>query len=89
MSKSTFINIIFYSEKNKGGLPNPPKRFCRNVKASKRVQSLKKRIKNWTEPFEGFVLYPLAEPFFAKPFFRFRTAKKGFVGKHKTIRVSY
>jgi hypothetical protein len=39
----------------------------------------KKRIKNLTEPFEGSEDYPLAEPSLTKPFFRFCTAKTGFV----------
>ena len=56
------------SEKNKGGLHNPSKRFCRFLKASKCVQSSKKRIKNLTEPFEGSAFYPLAEPSLTKPF---------------------
>jgi hypothetical protein len=39
--------------KKKGALQNPSKRFCTFSKASKCVQSLKKRIKNSTEPFLG------------------------------------
>ena len=78
-----------YSERKKGGLQNPSKRFCRFLKASKCVQSLKKRIKNSTEPFEGSVFYPVAEPFLTKLFFRFYTAKRGSVRKYETLKVQY
>jgi hypothetical protein len=86
--KKRFILFLTYSKK-KGGLQNPSKRFCRFLKASKCVQSFKKRIKNSTEPFEGSPFYSLAEPSLTKPFFRFRTTKKGFVEKYKTLRVQY
>ena len=65
-------------KKNKGGLQNPPKRFSRFLKGSKCVQSLKKRIKNSTEPFEGSAFYSIAEPPLTEPFLRFCTAKKMF-----------
>jgi hypothetical protein len=77
-----------HSEK-KGALQNPSKRFCRFPKASKCVQSLKKRIKTSTEPFEGSAFYPTAEPSLTEPFFRFCTAKKGSVRKYGTLRVLY
>ncbi len=80
---------ILHTLKKKVGHRNPPKWFCRNRKASKCVQSLKKRIKNSTEPSKGSGRYPLAEPSLPKPFFRFRKAKKGSVGKYETFRVSY
>ncbi len=75
--------------KKKGVLQNPAKRFCGFLKASKCVQSLKKRIKNSTEPSKGSEEYPLAEPSLTKPFFRFCTAKKGSVEKYETLRVQY
>ena len=78
-----------YSEKNKGGLQNPPKRFCSFLKGSKCVQSLKKRIKNSTEPFEGSAFYSIAEPSLTELFLRFWTAEKGFVRKYETLRVLY
>ena len=77
---------MVYSEKNKGGLQNPPKRFCRFLKGSKCVQSLKKK-KNSTEPFEGSAFYSIAEPSLTEPFLRFCTAEKGFVRKYKTLKV--
>ena len=80
---------LHYSERKKGGLQNPSKRFCRFLKASKCVQSLKKGIKNSTEPFEGSVFYPVTEPFLTEPFFGFCTAKKGSVGKYETFGVQY
>jgi hypothetical protein len=52
----------------KGALQNPLKRFYKFQKASKCVQSLKKRIKNSTEPFEGSAFYPTAEPSLTVPF---------------------
>jgi hypothetical protein len=67
----------------------PPERFCRFLKASKCVQSLKKKIKNSTEPFESSEEYPQAEPSLTKHFFRFCTAKKGSVEKCETLRVQY
>jgi hypothetical protein len=81
--------MAMHTLKKKGGYPNPSKRFCRYLKASKCVQSLKKRIKNSTEPFEGSEEYPLAEPSLTKPFFRFCTAKKGSMEKYETLRVQY
>src|SRR5579871_6008740 len=78
-----------FSLKKKGGWQNPPKRFCRFLKASKCVPSLKNVIKNSTEPFEGSAEYPVTEPSLTKPFFRFCTAEKGFVRKYKTLRVQY
>ena len=84
---------IFFREyklsKKKGVLQNPSKRFCRFQKCSKCVQSLKKRIKNSTEPFEGSAFYPIAEPSLTEPFFRFCTPKKGSVRKYETLRVLY
>jgi hypothetical protein len=34
-------------------------------------------------------MYPGEELSLAKPFFKFRTAEKGFVGKYETCAVSY
>ena len=42
----------------------PQKKFGRNVKAPKCIQSAKKSIKDSTEPFEDSALYPTTEPFF-------------------------
>jgi hypothetical protein len=77
-----------YSKK-KGALQNLWKRFCRFSKASKCVQSSKKRIKNSAESSKGSEEYPLAEPSLTEPFFRFRTPKKGSVRKYETLRVPY
>jgi hypothetical protein len=74
--KLVYINDIWLHSEKKGGLQNPSKRFCRFLKASKCVQSLKKRIKNSTEPFEGSEDYPLAEPSLTKPFLGFVQQKK-------------
>ena len=68
-------------------MQNPPKRFCRFLKGSKCVQSLKKRIKNSTEPFEGSAFYSTAELSLTEPFLRFCTAKTGFVRKYETLKV--
>ena len=83
----TFSMKQWHSEKNKGGLKNPPKRFCRFLKGSKCFQGLKKRIKNSTEHFEGSAFYSIAEPFLTEPFLKFCTAKKGFVRKYETLKV--
>ena len=88
MGRNIYL-VWWYSEKNKGGLQNPPKRFCRFPKCSKCVKSLKKRIKIWTEPFEGSAFYPISEPSLTEPFFRFCTAKKGSVRKYETLKVQY
>jgi hypothetical protein len=80
---------LTYSQKKKGVLPNPAKRFCGFLKASKCVQSFKKRIKNSTELSKGSEEYPLAEPSLTKPFLKFFTAKKGSVEKYETLRVQY
>ena len=50
---TAIIEYTALNSEKKGGLPNPPKRFRRNFKASKGVQSSKKRIKKSTEPFQG------------------------------------
>ena len=73
-----FYDVLWssYSEKNKGGLQNPPKRFDRFLKSSKRVKSLKERIKNSTEPFQGSAFYPIAEPSLTEPFLRFCIARE-------------
>ncbi len=78
-TRTTYLLLfgqMYYSEKTKGALQNPSKRFRRFPKVSKCFQSLKKRINNSTEPFEGSAFYPLAEPSLTEPFFRFCTAKK-------------
>jgi hypothetical protein len=62
------VSIHAYSEKYKGALQNPSKRFFGFPKVSKCVPSLKKTIKTCTEPFEGSAFYPLAEPFLTEPF---------------------
>ncbi len=60
-------------------LPNPQKRFRRCLKVSNGVESLKKRIKISTKPLKVLPVYRSQEPSPAKPFFKFRTADKGFV----------
>ena len=86
MGNGGIFNCL-YSEKNKGGLQNQPKRFCRFLKGSRCVQSLKKRIKISTKPFEGSAFYSIAEPSPTEPFLRFCTAKKGFVRKYESLKV--
>ncbi len=56
---------------------------------SKGVESLKKRIKISTKPLKVLLVYPSEEPSPVKPFSKFRTARKGFVGKYEAFRVSY
>ncbi len=70
-------------------LLNPQKRFRSFLKGSGWVQCLKKRIKKSTKPLMVLPVYPREEPSPAKPFLKFRTAEKGFVGKYETFRVSY
>ena len=82
-----YLCALLTLKKNKGGFQNPPKTFCRFLKSSKCVKSLKKRIKNSTEPFQGSAFYPIAEPSVTEPFLRFCIAKKGFVRKYETLRV--
>ncbi len=67
-------------KKKKEVCRTPRKRFGRFLKACKCVQSLKKRIKNSTESFEGSEEYPLAEP---------SLTKKSSVEKYETLRVQY
>ena len=86
MGNGGMFNCL-YSEKNKGGLQNLPKRFCRFLKGSKCAQSLKKRIKISTEPFESSAFYSIAEPSPTEPFLRFCTAKKGLVRKYESLKV--
>jgi hypothetical protein len=70
-----------YSEK-KGVLQNPLKSFCRFPKVSKCVKTLKQRIKNSTEPFQGSAFYPTAGPSLTEPFFGFCATKKVSVRKY-------
>jgi hypothetical protein len=56
---------------------------------SKGVESLKKWIKISTNPLKVLTVYPSEEPSPAKPFLKFHTVEKGFVGKYETFRVSY
>jgi hypothetical protein len=59
---------------------------------SKSVQMCPKSQKNdkkSTTPLKVLRVYRGEEPFAAKPFLKFRTAEKGFVGKYETFTVSY
>jgi hypothetical protein len=42
-----------------------------------------------TKPLKVLQVYRSEETSPAKPFFKFRTAEKGFVGKYEAFRVSY
>jgi hypothetical protein len=81
--------LVKIHSKKIGVLPNPQKRFRGCLKVSKGVESLKKRIKISRKPLKVLPVYPGEEPSPAKPFFKFRTAEKGFVGKYETFRASY
>ncbi len=61
-------NTEQYTVKKRGVLPNPQKRFRRCQKASKCVQSLKKRIRKSTKPSKVLPVYPGEEPSSTKPF---------------------
>jgi hypothetical protein len=82
-------SVYSYTLKKISVLPNPQKRFRRFLKVSKGVESLKKRIKISTKPSKVLPVCPGEESSPAKPFLKFRTAKKGFVGKYEAFRVSY
>ncbi len=41
------------------------------------------------KPLKVLPMYPSEEPSPAKPFFKFRTAEKGFVEEYETFRGSY
>jgi hypothetical protein len=58
-------------------------------KASKGVQSLKKRMKKSTKSLKVLTVYPGEETSPTKLFLKFRTAERGCVGKYETFRVSY
>ncbi len=75
-----------YTVKKIGVLPNPQKKFRSFLKASKEAPSLKKRIKKSTKPLKVLPVYRGGEPSPTKPFFKFRTGKKGL---YETFRVSY
>jgi hypothetical protein len=77
-----------HSKKNRY-FTEPQKRFRRCLKVSKYVESLKKRIKISTKPLKVLPVCLGEEPSPAKPFFQFRTAEKGFIGKYETFRLSY
>ncbi len=74
-----------YSKKKIGVLPNPKKRFRRCLKVSKGVRSLKKRIKISKKPLKVLPVYPSEEASSAKPFFKLRTAGKGFAGEYSSL----
>ena len=84
-----FQAYILYTLNKKGILLNPPKRFRKCKKAFKNVKKLKKRLKRSTEPKKVLPVYPGEEPHSAKLLFKFRTTKKGFVGKYETFKVLY
>jgi hypothetical protein len=63
----------------------PPEKVPEILKASNCVKSLKKRNIKIDRTFNGSAFYPTAEPSLAEPFFKFRTAEKGFVGKYETF----
>jgi hypothetical protein len=42
-----------------------------------------------SKPLKVLRVYRGEEPFAAKPFFKFQTAEKGFVGKYETFTVSH
>ena len=77
--------IIQYTLKKKGSFPNPRKRFRRFEKACKCVESSKKRIKKSTKPLKVLPLDTREEPFSCETFFKFGTAKKGFVKKIRNL----
>jgi hypothetical protein len=52
---------------------------------SKGVESLKKRIKISKKPLKVLLVYPSEESSPAKPFFKFRTAEKGFAGEGSSL----
>jgi hypothetical protein len=52
-------------------------------------QKSQKKDKNIYETFKDSSRVPGEEPSPAKPFLKFRTAKKGFVFSYETFRVSY
>jgi hypothetical protein len=77
--------VIQYTLKKIGFLQNPQKRFRICVKASKCVQSLKKRIKKSTKPLKGSSPGHTFETFKYETFFKFRRVEKGFVGKMQNL----
>ena len=81
--------IMPYTLNKIGGLLNSQKRFRRDEKVSKHVESLKNTIKNSTKPLKDLPVCRGEEPSATKPFFKFRTPKKGFVVKYETFMVSY
>jgi hypothetical protein len=76
------MKISVHSKQNRY-FTEPPKKV---PEFSKRIQSLKKRIKKSTKPLKVLPVYPREEHSLAKPFFKFRTAEKGI---YKAFAVSY
>ncbi len=90
VERMSYLRILIKNTLNKiDVLPNSRKTFRRCLKVSKGLESLKNRIKISTKPLKVLSVYRSEEPSPAKPFFKFRTAQKGFVGKYETFRVSY
>jgi len=58
-------------------------------KSVQRRRKSEKGIKISTKPLKVLPVYPSEEPFPVKPFFKFRTAEKDFIGKYEAFRVSY
>ena len=70
-----------YTLNKKGTLPKLPKRFGRFENACKYVESSKKRIKKIYETFKGSSRVTRGRSFFSRNLFKFRRAKKSFLGK--------
>jgi hypothetical protein len=80
---------VFHHSEKERGLAERPKKVLEMSKSAQSCQNLKKRNNKIDRTFNGSAFYPLAEPSFAEPFLKFRTAEKGFVGKYETFEGSY
>ena len=78
------LTYLEYSEKNKGGLRNPPKRFCRFLKDSKCVQSLK----NFDGTFWRFCILLNRRTISYRTFFKVLYSKKRFGEKIRNVEGS-
>ena len=62
-------------------MTEPLKKVLQKSESFQMRPKFQKTIKILAEPFEGSEFYPMAEPSLPEPFFKFRRAKKGSVGK--------
>ena len=77
-----------YSKKHKWGLENPPKRFCRFLRGSKCVQSLKRKDKKFDRTFWRFCILLIRRTISYRTILKILYSKKRFREKVRNLEGS-